>query len=98
MSENTMDVFVGIDVSKEKLDVGFIPAQTTLQVSYDKAGIIKLISHLQQTKPTLIVLEATGGLETHVASALMGAGLPVAVVNPRQARDHVNGLFAPNES
>jgi len=87
MSENTMDVFVGIDVSKEKLDVGFIPAQTTLQVSYDKAGIIKLISHLQQTKPTLIVLEATGGLETHVASALMGAGLPVAVVNPRQARD-----------
>jgi len=87
MSENAVEVFVGIDVSKDTLDAGFDPTKTTLQVAYDKAGIAKLIHELHQTKPTLIVLEATGGLETHVASALVAAELPVAVINPRQARD-----------
>lgn len=88
MSENTSEVFVGIDVSKDTLEIGFLPAQATSQVAYDKEGIARLIRELRQANPTLIVLEATGGLETRVASALAAAGLPVAVINPRQSRDY----------
>ncbi len=87
MSENTVEVFVGVDVSKHTLDIGLLPAKTAFAVAYDKAGVASVIQALQQVSPTLIVLEATGGLETRVASALVAAGLPVAVINPRQARD-----------
>ena len=79
--------FVGIDVSKSTLDVCFEPPAQVMQVTYDEAGVNQLVSQLQQIKPTLIVLEATGGLEVRIATALAGKGLPVAVVNPRQVRD-----------
>lgn len=81
------NVFVGIDVSKANLDVGIIPESKQLSVANNKSGIDNLVSHLRKTKPALIVMEATGGLEVKVAGALAAACLPVVVVNPRQVRD-----------
>lgn len=81
------DVFVGIDVSKANLDVGIIPESKQLSVANNKSGMDNLVSHLRKTKPALIVMEATGGLEVKVAGALAASCLPVVVVNPRQVRD-----------
>ena len=80
-------VFVGIDVSKAQLDVALRPTEDCWHVSNDEVGIPGLVERLQAVQPTLIVLEATGGLEVPVAGALAEAGLPVVVVNPRHARD-----------
>lgn len=87
MDETTMEKFVGIDVSKSTLDVCVEPVTQTFHVVYDEAGIRRTVSRLEEVKPTLIVLEATGGLEVRIATELAGKGLPVAVINPRQARD-----------
>lgn len=87
MNENITEVFVGIDVSKSTLDIGFKPSDQGFQITYESAEVDKLVTQLQQIQPTLIVLEATGGLELQAATALAAKGLPVAVVNPRQVRD-----------
>lgn len=87
MNETIVEKFVGIDVSKSTLDVCIEPAVQTLHVSYDEAGIRQVTSRLKEVNPTLIVIEATGGLEVRIATELAGKGLPVAVINPRQARD-----------
>lgn len=87
MNKKSEDEFVGIDVSKTRLDVGATASGSELSVCYDEAGIAQLVLHLQEINPTLVVIEATGGLEVHIASVLAGKGLPVAVVNPRQVRD-----------
>lgn len=79
--------FVGIDVAKDTLDVHVRPSDETFQRANDEAGIRELVTRLQGVAPTLIVLEATGGYEMAVVAALASAGLPVAVVNPRQIRD-----------
>jgi transposase len=79
--------FVGIDVSKAHLDVASRPAGPAARHPNDEPGITSLVAELAAQPPALIVLEATGGLEVPVASALAAAGLAVAVVNPRQARD-----------
>jgi transposase len=80
-------VFVGIDVSKAQLDVALRPTEDYWHVSNDEVGIPGLVERLQAVQPTLIVWEATGGLEVPVAGALAEAGLPVVVVTPRHARD-----------
>lgn len=80
-------VFVGIDISKARLDVALRPLGSAFSVDHDDAGIVTVIERLRSQPPTLVVLEATGGLEVVVASALAAAGLPVVVVNPRQVRD-----------
>lgn len=80
--------FVGIDVSKDTLVIHSIPDEEALQVVYDDAGIEAACRRLVELAPTLIVLEATGGLEVRVATELAARGLPVAVVNPRQVRDY----------
>jgi transposase len=80
-------VFVGIDVSKATLDVAVRPSGKRWVESNDEAGIGHLTAELQQLQPTIIVLEATGGLQGPAAAALALAQLPVAVVNPRQVRD-----------
>jgi len=80
-------VFVGIDVSKDRLDVHVQPSGEAFAVARDDAGIATLIGRLRDVPPRLVVLEATGGLQVKVAGALAAAGLPVAVVNPRQVRD-----------
>ena len=80
-------VNVGIDVSKAQLEVAVRPSGARWAVSNDGAGITKLVEQLQALRPTLIVLEATGGLEVAGAAALAAGGLLAAVVNPRQVRD-----------
>lgn len=87
MSEEQMESFVGIDVAKHTLDLRLEPVGESLHVVYDDAGIAGICQRLVALSPTLIVLEATGGLETRLASELAACGLPVAVINPRQARD-----------
>src|SRR5262245_24477200 len=79
--------FVGIDVAKAQLDLALRPTGERWTVVNDDAGIAALVERLQALPPTLIVLEATGGYQRAVVAALAAAGLPVAVVNPRQARD-----------
>jgi transposase len=79
-------MFVGIDVSKERLDVHVRPSHEVFAVARDSDGLEELVIRLRTLSPQLIVVEATGGFETVVASAIGAAGLPLAVVNPRQIR------------
>jgi transposase len=79
--------FVGIDVAKAQLDIALRPSGDRWAIPNDVGGIATLVERLQALHPTLIVLEATGGLERAATAALATAGLPVVVVNPRQARD-----------
>lgn len=79
--------FVGIDVAKAKLDIHILPGNQAFTVARDAAGLAGLAERLRALAPSLIVLEATGGLETVVVSTLGVAGLPVVAVNPRQIRD-----------
>ena len=80
-------MFVGIDVAKDRLDVHVRPVGESFVVARDDEGIEALAKRLNTMAPALVVLEATGGFETVVAAGLAAAGLPVAVVNPRQVRD-----------
>ena len=79
--------YVGIDVSKGHLDVALIPAGEAWRSSNDSEGIAEILARLPGWKPTLVVLEATGGCELPLVGFLAAAGLPVVVVNPRQVRD-----------
>jgi transposase len=79
--------FVGIDIAKDRLDVHVLPSNQSFAMARNGEGIDQLVVALRQCAPALIVLEATGGFELTVAAALAGAGLPLAVVNPRQIRD-----------
>ena len=81
------ETFIGIDVSKERLDCACRPTGTTLSDDNTPIGIAALIKQVQEQRPQLIVLEATGGLERLVVAELVAAQLPVVVVNPRQVRD-----------
>lgn len=78
--------FVGIDVSKATLDVALVPDDRAWQTERSESGIASLIEELRDGVVDLIVLEATGGMETSLVAALAAARLPVVVVNPRQAR------------
>lgn len=78
---------VGIDVSKEKLDVSVRPLSERFSVSNDSAGHDELVARLTARSICRIVLEATGGYEAQAALALSRACLPVCIVNPRQVRD-----------
>src|SRR3954468_21641167 len=81
-------VFVGIDVSKAYLDSATRPGtKTAARDPNDPAGIAALVSRLKPLAPTLVVVEATGGLEMPLVAALQVAQIPVAAINPRQARD-----------
>ena len=79
--------FVGIDIAKDRLDVAVRPSGETFSLGRDAAGIDRLIAKLKEIGPILIVMEATGGFEMPVASALAASRLAIAVVNPRQVRD-----------
>src|SRR5512143_412489 len=81
------ECWVGIDVAKVHLDVVTWPAGERRRVARDEAGLVDLTGWLLAQRPALIVLEATGGLEVAVVAALVEAGLPAAVINPRQSRD-----------
>lgn len=87
MTDNQNESFVGIDVAKSTLDARLEPVGESLHLTYDEPGVAELKKRLLALSPTLIVMEATGGLETRLACELAGSGLPVAIINPRQARD-----------
>ena len=78
---------VGIDVSKQQLDLDEFPTRNPMRFEYTTEGIEALRKQLQQRTPFLIVIEATGGLEQLLVAELAAARLPVVVINPRQARD-----------
>jgi transposase len=80
-------VYVGIDVAKDRLDVHVRSSGEAFAVARDGEGVASLVERLQGLAPALVVLEATGGFEVTVAAAVGSAGLPLAVVNPRQVRD-----------
>ena len=79
--------YVGIDVSKARVDVAVRPTGQRWVASYDEAGVEELVSQMVDLGPALVLLEATGGLELTLVAALAAAALPVVVVNPRQVRD-----------
>jgi transposase len=80
-------VFVGIDVAQGTLEVAVRPTGESWQVANDELALVDLVERVRQLKPSLIVLEATGGIHVPVVAALAAAKLPVVAVNPRQARD-----------
>jgi len=91
--------FVGIAVSKAQLDIALRP-EGRFAVPNDETGRARVIARLQALPVALIVLEATGGLELPLTGALVAAGLPVVVANPRQVRDFAKatGTLAKTDS
>lgn len=87
MSPEKSNVFVGIDVSKKRLDVALWPIRKYFFEPNTDAGIQALVESLQELQPQLIVLESTGGYEIPVALALVQAQLPAVIMNPRLIRD-----------
>lgn len=83
----TDPLYVGIDVSKAQLDVAERPSGERAVIPHTEQDIAALVEQLGARRPACVVLEATGGLQAPLASALAIAGIPVAVVNPRQVRD-----------
>jgi transposase len=88
----TEKVHVGIDVSKARLDVAVLPSGETFALSNDEDGIQTLVEKLLQAGPTLVVLEATGGLQRPLVAALFASRIASAVVNPRQSRDFAKAI------
>jgi transposase len=79
--------FIGIDVSKDHLDIAIRPIQEKLRVLNNDEGVHIVVERLRQLNPVLIVLEATGRYHRLVLGQLLAAGLPAIAINPRQARD-----------
>ncbi len=86
------EIFIGIDVSKDRLDGYVLPMAEAFSVARDAEGVAALVARVGALAPGLIVMEATGGFEQVVAGAVAGAGLPVVVVNPRQIRDFARAI------
>jgi transposase len=86
------NIIVGIDVSKDRLDIALRPRGESFVVERNAAGLEGLVVRLRELSPHLVALEATGGFETIVAAALAGANLPVVVVNPAQVRAFAQAL------
>ena len=90
------EMYVGIDVSKGRLDVAVLGKERVWQVDNTRDGITRLVEQMQELQPELIVVEATGGYQRAVVDALFHAGLSVAVVNPARVRQFARacGLLA----
>jgi transposase len=88
--------YVGIDVSKDRLDVAVLGERQETQVDNTSQGIVQLVAWMQELQPELIVVEATGGYQRAVVEALFHMGLCVAVVNPARVRQfaRADGLLA----
>ena len=90
--KTSMECVVGVDVSKARLDVFVSVDEGIHAFSNDEPGIADLVTMLGELKASLVVLEATGGLDRAFVAQLLVAGLPVAVVNPRQVRDFAKAM------
>lgn len=82
-----MEIFVGIDIAKAEVEIKESGSLRTYSERHTKAGIRKTVRRMVAIQSTLVVMEATGGLEKALSRALAAAGIPVAVINPRQMRD-----------
>jgi transposase len=93
-------VFVGVDVSKDSLDVAIGPGKEIITFTNDQKGVDALIKKLSRIGPELIVLESTGGYERLATSSFVEARLPVVIVNPRQVRDFAKsaGILAKTDA
>lgn len=91
-NKSAADRFVGIDVSKSRVDVHVRPDGTAFRCGTDTEGLNDLLRRLKPLRPALAVMEASGGYESLVAVTLAEAGLPVAIVNPRQVRKFAEAL------
>lgn len=87
-----MGTYVGIDVSKDRLDVHVLPQDEAFFVERNGKGLGLLVERLKSFAPSLVAVEATGGFESTTAAAVAGAGLPLAVVNPAQVRHYAQAL------
>ena len=87
-----MGTYVGIDVSKDRLDVHVLPQDEAFSVERNGKGLAALVERLKSFSPSLVAVEATGGFESTTAAAVAGAGLPLAVVNPAQVRHYAQAL------
>jgi transposase len=92
MSKKKSKAFVGVDIAKQQLEVAVHENDYHFRCANKASAFGELLAELIELRPALIVMEATGGLEIPVASALHAAGLPVVVVNPRQVRDFAKAL------
>jgi len=88
----TSQIFVGIDVSSQRLDVDTAPLSQPVVESNTEDGIASLAVHLQALNPKIVLLEATGGYEIPAAYALYEAGLPVVIINPKTVRHFAKAL------
>ena len=88
----TPSCYIGIDVAKAQLDIAVRPSGAQWRIAHDERGIADLVGRVQALSPALVVLEATGGREVPLVAALAAAGVPVAVVNPRQVRDFARAI------
>jgi transposase len=93
-------IYAGIDIAKETLDIASTASDCSTRFAYDQDGMKEAVRALQKLAPTLVVLEATGKLETALVVTLQSAGLPVVVVNPRQVRDFAKakGILAKTDA
>ncbi len=89
---STKEIFVGIDVSKATLNIHVLPSEEAWNTGNEADTIGELVARLRSLHATLIVLEATGGLERRLLASLLTAGLPAVAMNPRQVRDLAKGL------
>lgn len=96
----TSEKYVGIDVAKDKLDVAVLGQKAVNQSVNTKRGIASLVGQMQELKPKMIVVEATGGYEEVLVLALFEAGLPVALVSPQRVRQYAkaSGLLAKTDN
>ena len=86
------EVMVGVDVSMARLDVARWPGGESFSLSNDPAGVEQLLTRMLELRPQAVVIEASGGPEDLLVSELCAAGVPVAVVNPRQVREFARSL------
>lgn len=84
--------YVGIDVSKDRLDICVLPQNEAFSVSRKPEGLAELVERLKPFIPKLVVVEATGGYEMTVSAAIAAASMPLAVVNPAQVRHYAQAL------
>lgn len=96
MSNLSEEIWVGIDVAKARLDVGVGETGETWSAGNDQVGIARTVERLGQLNPRLVVVESTGGLESHLVRELYLAKVPVALVNPSRVREFAKsaGLLA----
>lgn len=92
MPEVNHGLYVGIDVSKKTLDLDSYPRSKPMQFLNDEQGHARLVAALLELQPKLIVVEATGGMESSAVAAMATAMLPIVVINPRQARDFAKAI------